>query len=125
MGGPKGEPVSGTAVPPSLRGFGPLANDLHPAAAAVAPVLEEWRHELSSQWGRPVMVTGSGPTLFAFFVDAAEAAEALTAIPPGARAAEVAEPVPFGWAARDESGLWSHGMLPEPSSHLAESLFDG
>ena len=105
MGGPAGQPIAGSDLPPALRGDEPLVNDLLPAAAAVAPSLEEWRGELEAQWGRRVLLTGSGPTLFAFFVDAAEATAALAAIPTGARAAVAAEPVPFGWGARDDSTI--------------------
>ncbi|NND03107.1 MAG: hypothetical protein HKN91_09995 [Acidimicrobiia bacterium] len=125
LGAPEGRPIGGTDLPPALRSGGPLINDLHPAAAAVAPILEEWRIELEARWGRPVLVTGSGPTLFAFFLDRGEATAAIDAIPPGARAATAAEPVPFGWVARDGSKLWASTTTDESSKSLAASLFDG
>lgn len=95
--GPSGPSVTGRDLPPELRDYGPLANDLYPAAVAVAPAVDEWRAELSSLWNRPVMLTGSGPTLFAYFVDAAEATEALEVVPVGARATRAAVPVDRGW----------------------------
>ncbi len=125
MGGPSGSPVTGLDLPPSLRSAEPLVNDLHPAAAAVAPILEDWRRELESSWGRKVLLTGSGPTIYAFFVDSAEAFAALDAIPPGARSAAVAGPVPFGWVARDDADMWSYARLDEPAEELAGRLFDG
>jgi len=97
LDGPVGPPTGGNDLPPSLRGLGPLRNDLYPAAVAVAPEIDEWRAEMESRWGRPVILTGSGPTLFAFFVDEAEAIAALEAAPVGARALHAAEPVGRGW----------------------------
>lgn len=125
MGGPTGTPPDPAALPPSLRDADPLTNDLHPAAAAVAPVLEDWRHELAAAWGRPVLLTGSGPALFAFFVDPSEAAAALDVVPAGARATAVAEPTPFGWAARDDSTTWSYRPIGARASDLAARLLDG
>ena len=90
--------AAGADLPPLLRRLGPLHNDLYPAAVSVAPALDEWRAELASRWSRPVLVTGSGPTLFAYFLDRAEAGNAIADIPPGARAAAAALPIPFGWA---------------------------
>ncbi len=104
LGGPDGPDVGGRDLPPGLRQFDSLANDLYPAAAAVAPALDDWRAELAKRWGRPVLLTGSGPTLFAFFIDQAEAEEALHVTPVGARATKAASPVPFGWAMRDDIG---------------------
>jgi 4-diphosphocytidyl-2-C-methyl-D-erythritol kinase len=97
LDGPVGPPIGDNDLPPSLRGFGPLRNDLYPAAVAVAPEIDEWRAEMERRWGRPVVLTGSGPTLFAFFVDAAEAAAALEAAPVGARALHATEPIDRGW----------------------------
>lgn len=125
MGGPSGTPVAASDLPPALRGDDHIVNDLYPAAAAVAPLLEEWRHELERRWGRPALLTGSGPTLFGFFVDDAEATAALDAIPPGARATAVAEPVPFGWVGRDGSTMWSFAELDDATRELANRLFDG
>jgi 4-diphosphocytidyl-2-C-methyl-D-erythritol kinase len=97
LGGPAGPEVGGSTLPPVLRDHTPLVNDLYPAAAAVAPQLDDWRAELEAAWGRPVLMTGSGPTLFGFFVDVEEAAAALGATPRGARATFAAEPLARGW----------------------------
>ena len=97
LDGPSGPPMSDRDLPPSLREHAPLANNLYAAAAAVAPDIDEWRAELSRRWGRPIVLTGSGPTLFAYFVDLAEAADALSDIPIGARATKAAVPTDRGW----------------------------
>ena len=97
-GQPPKAATSGRNLPPTLRDHGELANDLYAAAVAVAPEIDEWRAELSVRWGRPVMLTGSGPTLFAYFVDSEEAADALGNIPLGARATKAANPTDRGWA---------------------------
>jgi 4-diphosphocytidyl-2-C-methyl-D-erythritol kinase len=97
LDGPTGRPIGGSDLPPALRGLGPLRNDLYPAAVAVAPEIDEWRAEMVSRWGRAVILTGSGPTLFAFFVDEAEAAASLEAAPVGARALFATRPVGRGW----------------------------
>ena len=97
LDGPTGPPTAGNDLPPALRALGPLRNDLYPAAVAVAPEIDEWRAELVNRWGRPVILTGSGPTLFAFFVDEAEAAAALGAAPVGARDVHATGPVGRGW----------------------------
>lgn len=97
MEGPSGPDVSGRHLPPELRSYGPLANDLYPAATAVSPAIDEWRAELASLWARPVMLTGSGPTLFAYFVEQSEAEDALSAVPVGARATRAAVPRNSGW----------------------------
>lgn len=102
LDGPTGSPTGGNDLPPALRGMGPLRNDLYPAAVAVAPEIDEWRAELASRWGRPVILTGSGPTLFAFFVDEAEAAAALGTAPVGARDLHATGPVGRGWEFVDE-----------------------
>lgn len=51
------------------------ANDLWPAAASLEPSLSALRAELEGATGRPWMMSGSGPTLFALYASAAEAAE--------------------------------------------------
>jgi len=104
LGEPRGEAPPDAALPPALRGDRTLANDLLPAALSVNPVLGDWRSELAVRWGRPVLLTGSGPTLFAFFIDEAEAAAAIEDTPPGARGKAAATPLPFGWAIRDGDG---------------------
>ncbi len=97
LGGPSGPEMAGRDLPPGLRDEGPLANDLYAAAVAVAPDVDEWRAELALAWGRPVALTGSGPTLFAYFVDEGEAEDGLGNVPLGARAAQAVTPVPYGW----------------------------
>lgn len=91
-------PPPAATLPPSLRDLAPLGNDLVSAALALAPALGEWRAELSSRWGRPVSMSGSGSSLFAFFTDADEAAAAVDEVPPGSRLAVAAQPVERGWA---------------------------
>ncbi len=57
------------------------ANDLWPAATQLQPELEGLRDELEDLLERPMLLSGSGPTLFALYpsrVDAANAARALT-----------------------------------------------
>jgi len=109
LGGPQGTPIPVAAVPPGLRHHTPLRNDLYRAAVAAAPAVDEWRHELEERWGRPVAMSGSGPSLFAFFVDGDEAASAVLATPRGARAAEALAPVAEGWA-----------LLPSPDDQAGD-----
>ena len=84
--------MSGTAIPPGIRRHGPLVNDLYPAAVSIEPDLDDWRVELKSRWNRPVLMSGSGPSLYAFFRDTAEAGEGLDLVPEEARGAFVAVP---------------------------------
>ncbi len=104
LDGPTGPPTGGNDLPPALRALGPLRNDLYPAAVAVAPEIDEWRAEMASRWGRAVILTGSGPTVFAFFVDESEAAAALDAAPVGARALYATRPVGRGWEFMESGG---------------------
>ena len=96
LGGPEGPAVDVGALPPVLREYVPLANDLYPAAVAVAPEVDEWRAELVHRWGVPVVMTGSGAALFAYFPTRTEAEDAAAAAPKEAVAARAAEPVPGG-----------------------------
>ncbi|NIA25751.1 MAG: 4-(cytidine 5'-diphospho)-2-C-methyl-D-erythritol kinase [Gammaproteobacteria bacterium] len=96
LGDPKPRGITGKAVPPSLRQFAPLINDLEPAALSIARDLEDWMIDLEDRWDRPVLLTGSGPSLFAFFSDEQEAASALATAPPGARAGVSAVPLATG-----------------------------
>ena len=96
LGEPRGPAYGGAYLPPAIRPHGPLANDLYPAAAAIAPELDDWRSELAHRWDRPGLMTGSGPSLFSFFSDQAEAEEALLLVPAEARSAFVAEPISHG-----------------------------
>lgn len=91
LGGPVGQELSGAALPPSLRRLDELRNDLTPAAASIRPDLEDWMADLAARWERPVMMTGSGPACFGFFVDPDEAADAAVALHDhrGARAADL------------------------------------
>lgn len=97
LGAPTGPDLDIAQLPPQLRGYTPLRNDLYPAAATLAPELDDWRTTLVSIWERPVALSGSGPTLFAFFVDDDEAAAALDQVPAGARDAVSVRPVRKGW----------------------------
>ena len=92
LGEPEGRTVSGTVIPPGIRRHGPLVNDLYPAAVSIEPDLDDWRVELESRWDRPVLMSGSGPSLYAFFSDQAEAGEGLDLVPEEARDAFVALP---------------------------------
>ena len=93
---PRPRAISGKAIPPSLREFAPLRNDLEPAALSIAPDLQDWMVDLAGRWDRPVLLTGSGPSLFAFFSTAEEAKSALTSAPPGIRAGAAAVPLATG-----------------------------
>lgn len=96
LGGPRGPRVSGSDLPPAIRAHGPLSNDLYPAAVAIQPLLDDWRAELSVRWERSVLLSGSGPALFGFFVDDQEAEEALALVPGEARSAFSAAPLGHG-----------------------------
>jgi 4-diphosphocytidyl-2-C-methyl-D-erythritol kinase len=93
---PRGDTIDGKHLPPSLRPMGPFVNDLYPAALDLRPDLGDWRAELTDRWARPVMLSGSGPGLFAYFEDRAEAAEAAGLASTDARARFAASPVLFG-----------------------------
>jgi 4-diphosphocytidyl-2-C-methyl-D-erythritol kinase len=90
MGGPVGEELGGRDLPPPLRGLGELRNDLTPAAISMRPDLADWMSDLGRRWERPVLMSGSGPACFGFFLDIDEA-EAATATVGEARAAVAAE----------------------------------
>ena len=93
--GPAGPEVSGRDLPPEVRPFAPLGNDLVPAARSLVPELGDWAADLQRRWGRAVLMSGSGPALFGFFPTASEA-EGAAAVP-GARGARACRPVPTGW----------------------------
>jgi 4-diphosphocytidyl-2-C-methyl-D-erythritol kinase len=97
LGEPRGEEIPAAALPPALRGEAPPGNDLYPAAVAIGPTLDDWRAELAARWGRPVLMSGSGPSLYAFFLDRSEAEEAVASSPAGARDARAVAPVARGW----------------------------
>lgn len=98
---PAGLRLSSPDLPPALRPEGELVNDLYPAAVAVVPEIDDWRQEIEARWQRPVMLSGSGPTLFGFFLDLDEAADAVSISPTGARLAEAVELSPHGWTIDD------------------------
>ena len=93
---PQGPSISGTSLPPSLRSYGPLSNDLYPAAVAQNAALDDWRAELAMHWDRDILLSGSGPSLFGFFADEPEARGGLSLVPTEARSAFAAEPIGYG-----------------------------
>lgn len=97
MGGPEGSRIGANELPPALRTEEGIVNDLYPAAVALAPEIDHWRLDLEQSWGRRVMLSGSGPSLYAFFLDHDEAADAMSVVPRGARFAEACELSPVGW----------------------------
>lgn len=97
VGEPVGDEFPASQLPPGLRGYQPLRNDLQPAAELLVPELADWRADLAQRWGRPVAMSGSGPALFGFFVDEEEAAAAVADAQSGARGSIAALPVPRGW----------------------------
>jgi 4-diphosphocytidyl-2C-methyl-D-erythritol kinase len=68
-----------------------LRNDLTPAAVSLAAELADWMGELARSWGRPVLMSGSGPSLFSFFLDSDEAESAVATVE-GHRGAAAADP---------------------------------
>lgn len=90
MDGPMGEECPTRFLPPGLRREGSFRNDLAPAALELSPELGDWIDHLAARWERPVMVSGSGPSLFAYFTDDEEAADAIRVVPGDARAAVAA-----------------------------------
>lgn len=97
LDGPRGPEIGANYLPPALRDYAPLANDLYPAAVAIDAAVDEWRAELASRWGVPVMMTGSGAALFAYFPTRSEAEDAASIAPEGAVATRAVEPVDRGW----------------------------
>ncbi len=95
--GPRGPKIGADDLPPALRDYAPLANDLYPAAVSIDEAIDEWRAELASRWTVPVMMTGSGAALFAYFPTREEAEDAVSIAPVGAIAARAAEPISRGW----------------------------
>jgi 4-diphosphocytidyl-2-C-methyl-D-erythritol kinase len=57
-----------------------VANDLLPATALVVPELVPFRRGLSRLLGRPVGLSGSGPTLWALYASGTEADDAATTV---------------------------------------------
>ena len=98
---PEGPTLAERAIPPQLRGYGPFANDLYPAARHLNGEIDDWMTDLGQRWDRPVAMSGSGPTLFAFFGDADEAAEAVAVAPSDARAVKAAPSISKGASLAD------------------------
>ena len=101
LGGPQGEAIDDASLPPSLRGWLPMRNDLYPAAVALDERIGDWRRDLAAEWGTAVAMTGSGSALFAFFPTIGEARSAAEAVTVPVRLATAAEPVDRGWSLRD------------------------
>ncbi|HVR32913.1 MAG TPA: 4-(cytidine 5'-diphospho)-2-C-methyl-D-erythritol kinase [Acidimicrobiia bacterium] len=80
LGAPSGPDFPQRRLPPSLRSFHPLRNDLTPAALSLEPALGDWAAELAQRWGTAVAMSGSGSAHFAFFPDVDEATEAALAV---------------------------------------------
>ncbi len=57
-----------------------MANDLLPATAALLPELVTFRRALNRRLGRPLGLSGSGPTLWALYASGPEAAEAAASV---------------------------------------------
>ncbi len=72
------------------------ANDLAPAAAAVEPGLVPFKRALLRLLGRPVGVSGSGPTHWALYPSHAEAAAAADAVRVALAAGDLVAPGPTG-----------------------------
>ncbi|MBK5267558.1 MAG: hypothetical protein JJE47_08995 [Acidimicrobiia bacterium] len=100
LDGPAGVPLPGRSVPPSLRDL-EVMNDLYPAAVSIVPDLADYRSQLMAAWGRPVAMSGSGPTLFAFFADLEEATGAASVVS-GMRAIRATIPVDHGARVRPQ-----------------------
>jgi 4-diphosphocytidyl-2-C-methyl-D-erythritol kinase len=60
-----------------------MANDLLPATAAVLPGIVPFRRALNRRLGRPLGLSGSGPTLWALYASESEAAGAADAVRAG------------------------------------------
>lgn len=95
LDGPSGPAMESRHLPPSLRGFEDLGNDLLPAARHLHSDLADWMADLAQRWERPVHLTGSGPACFAFFEDEAEASDAVGAVA-GARSVWAGVPIGVG-----------------------------
>ena len=88
---PSGQKMPERALPPRLRSMGDFGNDLTPAALDLQPALGDWMVDLAERWERPVALSGSGPSVFAFFADLDEAKSAADAAPADSRARFAAE----------------------------------
>lgn len=73
---PRGREFPSRFLPPVLRRSAPIRNDLTPAALRLRPELGDLIEAVAGKWERPVAMSGSGSSLFSFFLDAEEAAGA-------------------------------------------------
>jgi len=76
LGEPRGREFPSRFLPPALRRSAPVRNDLTPAALRLRPELGDLIEAVAGAWERPVAMSGSGSSLFSFFVDIEEAAGA-------------------------------------------------
>ena len=91
-----------------------VANDLLPATALVVPALVPFRRGISRLLGRPVGLSGSGPTLWALYASEAEAAEAATVVRAALGDGRITAPgsgEPFVGATHIQTGH-QHGSQP-------------
>ncbi len=96
LDGPEGVEVDRRLLPPALRDLGPIRNDLLPAVVDRRPEVGDFLADLAAAWGRPALLTGSGPAAFGFFLDADEAAAAIRDLP-DVRGAWAGVPETTGW----------------------------
>jgi 4-diphosphocytidyl-2-C-methyl-D-erythritol kinase len=91
-----------------------VANDLLAATAQVVPDLVPFKRALSRLLGRPIGLSGSGPTLWALYASETEAAEAADAVRAALQAEQLTAPGsdrPFVAATTIQSGH-QHGSQP-------------
>jgi 4-diphosphocytidyl-2-C-methyl-D-erythritol kinase len=94
------------------------ANDLAPAANAVEPALVPFKRALLRLLGRPVGLSGSGPTHWALYASHAEAAEAADRVRAAIAAGDLVAPgerEPFVAAARILAGTAGTARATEPA----------
>jgi 4-diphosphocytidyl-2C-methyl-D-erythritol kinase len=68
------------------------ANDLLPATSLVVPALVPFKRALTRRLGRPIGLSGSGPTLWALYDSEAEAAVAAETVREGLRDGSLSAP---------------------------------
>ena len=78
--GPQGNEVPDRHLPPPLRGWMPMRNDLLPAALDLEPRLGDFMADLAAAWGVPVSLTGSGTACFSYHATLDEATDAVAAV---------------------------------------------
>ena len=101
MDGPAGTTIPVSYLPPALRSYGPMINDLTPAAIDLQPDLGDWLADLARLWGTASLMSGSGPSIFGLFSTREEADDAAAAVV-GARAARGCSPTDVGWRELEE-----------------------